>query len=270
MHVNAPIGVIDSGVGGLTVAKEIMKLLPNEQIYYLGDNARCPYGPRSLQEVRRYTWQMAEALMKRKIKMLVIACNTATAAALNSLQKRLSIPVIGVIFPGARAAVKASSTKNIAVLATFGTVKSGAYEQAIKSLVSSAHIVQLACPRFVPLVESDEYEGEFAKTLVNETLSHLQHEEFDTAILGCTHYPLLQGFIETAFGPNVTVLSSAEETAKDVERHLNYKGQAASKRARPPVHHFYTSGSTTIFQSIIQKWLAIEEPVIHSIRFPKT
>lgn len=267
--MNAPIGVIDSGVGGLTVAKEIMRLLPNEQIYYIGDNARCPYGPRSLQEVRKFTWQMAEALMKKKIKMLVIACNTATAAALNSLQKKLPIPVIGVIFPGARAAVKSSSSKNIAVLGTLGTVKSGAYEKAIKSLVSSAHVVQLACPRFVPLVESDEYEGEFARLMVKDTLSQIEGEEFDTAILGCTHYPLLQGFIEEVVGDGVKVLSSAQETAKDVERHLKYKKQLAG-RQKPPAHHFYTSGSTPIFTSIIEKWLDIENPLIHSISFPKT
>ncbi|MGK7377933.1 glutamate racemase [Planococcus sp. 1R117A] len=267
--MNAPIGVIDSGVGGLTVAKEIMKLLPNEQIFYIGDNARCPYGPRSLQEVKKYTWQMAQALMKKKIKMLVIACNTATAAALNSLQKKLPIPVIGVIFPGARAAVKTSSSKDIAVLGTLGTVQSGAYEKAIKSLVSSAHVVQLACPRFVPLVESDEYEGEFARRMVQETLSQLEGETFDTAILGCTHYPLLQGFIEEVLGDGVQVLSSAKETAKDVERHLRFKKQFAG-RTKPPVHHFYTSGSIPIFKTIIEKWLDIEEPVIHSIRFPKT
>ncbi|WKA59948.1 glutamate racemase [Planococcus shenhongbingii] len=267
--MNAPIGVIDSGVGGLTVAKEIMKLLPNEQIFYIGDNARCPYGPRSLQEVKKYTWQMAQALMKKKIKMLVIACNTATAAALNSLQKKLPIPVIGVIFPGARAAVKTSSSKDIAVLGTLGTVQSGAYEKAIKSLVSSAHVVQLACPRFVPLVESDEYEGGFARRMVQETLSQLEGETFDTAILGCTHYPLLQGFIEEVLGDGVQVLSSAKETAKDVERHLRFKKQFAG-RTKLPVHHFYTSGSIPIFKTIIEKWLDIEEPVIHSIRFPKT
>ncbi|WP_317985509.1 glutamate racemase [Planococcus chinensis] len=267
--MNAPIGVIDSGVGGLTVAKEIMKLLPNEQIYYIGDNARCPYGPRSLQEVKKYTWQMAQALMKKRIKMLVIACNTATAAALNSLQRKLPIPVIGVIFPGARAAVKNSSSKNIAVLGTLGTVQSGAYEKAIKSLVSSAHVVQLACPRFVPLVESDEYEGEFARKMVQETLSQIDGETFDTAILGCTHYPLLQGFIEEVFGEGVQVVSSAQETAKDVERHLRFAQKFADWK-RPPVHHFYTSGSLPIFQTIIEKWLKIEEPVIHSIRFPKT
>lgn len=269
MLANAPIGVIDSGVGGLTVAKEIMRLLPNEKVLYIGDNARCPYGPRAQAEVRKYTWQMARALMKKNIKLLVIACNTATAAALDSLQEGLPIPVIGVIFPGARAAMKVSVTKEIAVLGTEGTVRSGAYENALKSLKSSCHVVQLACPRFVPLVESDEYEGEFARKMVWETLGQLDGKSFDTAILGCTHYPLLQGFIEEKFGPSVTVLSSALETAKDVENHLRYQNMLAEAE-HVPVHEFYTSGSTAIFRTIIKKWLEIDEPVIHSIKFPQT
>lgn len=269
MLANAPIGVIDSGVGGLTVAKEIMRLLPNEKVIYIGDNARCPYGPRPQAEVRKYTWQMARALMNKNIKLLVIACNTATAAALESLQKKLPIPVIGVIFPGARAAMKVSATKEIAVLGTEGTVKSGAYESALKSLMSSCHVVQLACPKFVPLVESDEYEGEFARTMVRETLAQLAAKSFDTAILGCTHYPLLQGFIEEEFGPSVTVLSSAAETAKDVENHLRFQNMMADRKT-PPVHEFYTSGSTAIFRTIIKKWLEIDKPAIHSIKFSQT
>lgn len=269
MLANAPIGVIDSGVGGLTVAKEIMRLLPNEKVLYIGDNARCPYGPRSQSEVRKYTWQMARALMNKNIKLLVIACNTATAAALDSLQKKLPIPVIGVIFPGARAAMKVSVTKEIAVLGTEGTVRSGAYENALKSLMSSCHVVQLACPKFVPLVESDEYEGDFARRMVQETLGQLDSKSFDTAILGCTHYPLLQSFIEEKFGPSVTVLSSASETAKDVENHLRFQRMLADTK-RLPVHEFYTSGSTAIFRTIIEKWLEIDNPVIHIMKFPQT
>lgn len=269
MRANAPIGVIDSGVGGLTVAKEIMRLLPHEKVLYIGDNARCPYGPRPQAEVRKYTWQMAHALMDKKIKLLVIACNTATAATLDSLQKNLSIPVIGVIFPGARAAMKVSVTKEIAVLGTLGTVQSGAYENALKSLKSSCQIVQLACPKFVPLVESDEYEGEFARKMVWETLSQLDQLHFDTAILGCTHYPLLQQFIQEKLGPSVTVLSSASETAKDVQNHLLFQNKLVCSETMP-VHEFYTSGSTTIFGTIIMKWLEIEKPIIHSIKFPQT
>ena len=160
--MNAPIGVIDSGVGGLTVAKAIMELLPNETIYYIGDTARCPYGPRSKQEVRTFTWQMAKALEHMNVKMLVIACNTATAVALESLQQNMPFPVLGVINAGARAAIKKTKRNEIVVLATEGTVKSAAYEQAIHSLSTKAKVIPLACPTFVPLVESGEYEGQFS------------------------------------------------------------------------------------------------------------
>ena len=220
--MKAPIGVIDSGVGGLTVAKEIMRHLPNEEIIYIGDTARCPYGPRSSEEVRKFTWQLATTLAKMNIKMLVIACNTATAVALNSLSKKMPFPVIGVIFPGARAAIKATKKNEIVVLGTSGTIKSGAYEKAIAALNTSSKVIPLACPTFVPLVESNEYEGEFARNMVMETLLPLKNEQFDTVILGCTHYPLLQKHIEEAVGQNVKVLSSAEETAQDVMEYLDY------------------------------------------------
>lgn len=199
--MNAPIGVIDSGVGGLTVAKAIMELLPNETIYYIGDTARCPYGPRSKQEVRTFTWQMAKALEKMNVKMLVIACNTATAVALESLQKNMPFPVLGVINAGARAAIKKTRRNEIVVLATEGTVKSAAYEQAIHSLSTKAKVIPLACPTFVPLVESGEYEGQFSYDLVKNGLKPIEEERFDTVILGCTHYPILQKQIEAAVGP---------------------------------------------------------------------
>lgn len=264
--MNAPIGVMDSGVGGLTVAKEIIRLLPAEQVVYIGDNARCPYGPRPFHEVRKYTWQLAEQLMRQGVKMIVIACNTATAAALKSLQKHLPIPVIGVISPGARAAVKASVTKKIAVLGTNGTIESGAYEHAIKSLQSSATVVPLACPKFVPLVESREHGGEFARRMVIETLAPIKSLSFDTAILGCTHYPLLQPFIEAELGERVTVLSSAEETARDAKRYLEHEGTLAS-RVDAPAHIFYTTGSVPIFRDTVCDWLQLAEPDIRSVRF---
>ncbi|GGG28003.1 glutamate racemase [Lysinibacillus alkalisoli] len=251
--MNAPIGVIDSGVGGLTVAKQIMTLLPNETIYYIGDTARCPYGPRPRHEVRNFTWQMAKALEKKGIKLLVIACNTATAVALNSLQKYFSVPVIGVVNAGARAAIKETKRHEVAVLATKGTIESGAYEEALASLYSSTHIVPLACPTFVPLVESGEYKGEFARKLIQEGLKPLQQQSFDTVILGCTHYPILQNYIEEAVGPEVTVLSSAEETAKEVEGLLRYRGELATQAS---THQFFATGSVPIFRAIAEDWLA--------------
>ncbi|MGB3261445.1 glutamate racemase [Paenisporosarcina sp.] len=264
--MNAPIGVIDSGVGGLTVVKELMRRLPNEQFLYIGDTARCPYGPRSATEVRKFTWQMAEALKAQSIKMLVVACNTATAVALESLQKYCPFPVVGVIFPGARAAIKATRRSEVCILGTVGTIQSGAYELALKALSSSCHTVPLACPAFVPLVESGEYEGDFAKALVEKTLEPLQKESFDTLILGCTHYPLLQDHIERAVGPHVKVLSSAEETADEVDAILNYYQKQREQPSGQP-HIFYTTGSIPMFKTIITKWLEIENPTIQQISF---
>lgn len=264
--MNAPIGVIDSGVGGLTVAKAIMELLPNETIYYIGDTARCPYGPRSNQEVRTFTWQMAKALEKMNVKMLVIACNTATAVALESLQKNMPFPVLGVINAGARAAAKQTKRSEVVVLATEGTIKSGAYEQALLSLSTKAKIIPLACPTFVPLVESGEYEGQFAYDLVENGLKPLQEKRFDTVILGCTHYPILQKQIEAAVGPNVHVLSSAQETAKDVEAILRYNGQLRTE-TEAPHHVFHASGSVPIFRSICERWLSKEQLDIRRITF---
>lgn len=264
--MNAPIGVIDSGVGGLTVAKAIMELLPNEEIIYIGDTARCPYGPRGVKEVRQFTWQLAQKLETLHVKMLVIACNTATAAALISLQKHMPFPVVGVINPGARAAVKKTKSSEIVVLATEGTVKSGAYEVAIKSLTTKAKIYPLACPTFVPLVESGEYEGQFSYDLVKDGLKPLESIRFDTVILGCTHYPILQKQIEAAMGPDVTVLSSAEETAKDVEAILRYQNALRTEH-KPPKHRFFASGSVPIFKSIAERWLQIEDIHVERISF---
>lgn len=264
--MNAPIGVIDSGVGGLTVAKAIMELLPNETIYYIGDTARCPYGPRTKQEVRTFTWQMAKALEKMNIKMLVIACNTATAVALESLQKHMPFPVLGVINAGARAAIKKTKRNEIVVLATTGTVKSAAYEQALHSLSTKAKVIPLACPTFVPLVESGEYEGQFSYDLVAKGLKPLEDERFDTVILGCTHYPILQRQIEAALGPDVHVLSSAEETARDAEAILAYTNKLRTD-STPPEHKFFASGSVPIFRSIAERWLEKEKLEIHRIKF---
>jgi len=266
--VNAPIGVIDSGVGGLTVAKAIMELLPNETIYYIGDTARCPYGPRTKQEVRNFTWEMAKALEKMNVKMLVIACNTATAVALESLQKHMPFPVLGVINAGARAAIKKTKRNEVVVLATEGTIKSGAYEEAVKSLSTKAKIIPLACPTFVPLVESGEYEGQFSYDLVAKGLKPLEDERFDTVILGCTHYPILQKQIEAAVGSQVHVLSSAEETAKDVEAILSYTGQLRTDE-KPPQHILHASGSVPIFRSIAERWLEKGELDIRKITFQK-
>jgi glutamate racemase len=256
--VNQPIGIIDSGVGGLTVAKEVMRQLPNETIFYLGDTARCPYGPRTAEEVKKFTWEMAAFLMNYNIKMLVIACNTATAVVLEELQDMLPIPVVGVIQPGARAALKNSQNGRIGVLGTVGTVNSKAYDKAIHSINDTVEVSSLACPKFVPLVESGEYDSKWALEIVNETLVDMKNEPIDTLILGCTHYPLLQTIIQSVMGEKVKVINSGDETAREVSAILDYQGMLNKKRTSPQ-HTFFTTGSARIFSKIALDWLQLKQ-----------
>jgi glutamate racemase len=249
-----PIGVIDSGVGGLTVAKEMMRQLPNEQIIYLGDTARCPYGPRSSKEIKKFTWEMTTFLLQKRIKMLVIACNTATAAALEEIQRELSIPVIGVIYPGARTAIKNTKNYRVGIIGTEGTVKSGAYEKALKALNSRLFVKSQACPKFVPLVESGEYSGVLATKIIEESLKPLLNQNLDTLILGCTHYPLLEPLIKEFMGNDVNVISSGDETAREISAILQYNNMLSTIEDEP-IHEFYTTGSKTIFSKIASEWL---------------
>lgn len=258
--MNRPIGIIDSGVGGLTVAKEVMRQLPYEQIIYVGDTARCPYGPRPVEEVKRFTWQMTRFLLEKNIKMLVIACNTATAVVLDEIRNELSIPVLGVIQPGARTAIKVTDNYKIGIIGTEGTVKSRAYELALKSINRKTAIEALACPKFVPLVESGEYDGRVAKKVVTETLQAIQGKGLDTLILGCTHYPLLEPLIKEVMGPEVKVISSGEETAREVSTILSHSDMFAY-REELPEHSYYLTGSRTIFSSIASQWL--ERPIVN-------
>jgi glutamate racemase len=264
--LDRPIGVIDSGVGGLTVAKEIIRQLPNEQILYMGDTARCPYGPRSGEEVIAFTWEMTNFLLRKDIKMLVIACNTATAVALEEIKSTLSIPVIGVIQPGARTALKVTKNHQIGVIGTEGTIRSNAYEIALKSLYPSIHVKSLACPKFVPLVESGEYEGPVAKKVVAESLFPLRNKGLDTLILGCTHYPHLEAIIKNVMGKSVTVISSGEETAREVSTILSFNGLLTERKSEPE-HQFFTTGSTSIFSKIASKWLGKKITNVTNIKF---
>lgn len=250
------IGVIDSGVGGLTVAKEIMRQLPNEKIIYLGDTARCPYGPRPLKEVKKFTWELTTFLLEKNIKMLVIACNTATAAVLDDIRAELKIPVLGVIYPGARAAIKRTKNYRVGIIGTVGTVKSGAYEKALKALNSRLFVTSQACPKFVPLVESGEYDGEIAERIVNEALAPLLNQKLDTLILGCTHYPLLEPLIQKVMGDRVQVISSGDETAREISAILQYNSILETDETEPE-HEFYTTGSRYIFSKIASQWLGM-------------
>ena len=243
------IGVIDSGVGGLTVAHELMRQLPKEKIIYLGDTARCPYGPRSKEEVMKFTWEMVEFLLNKNIKMLIIACNTATAFTLNDLERKLDIPVIGVIQPGARAAIKFTTNNHVGVIGTEGTIRSEAYTEALKKIKAEIDVHALACPLFVPMVEKGILSGDQAKTVVEESLKPMKNKPIDTLILGCTHYPLLKDTIKGVIGDYVTVISSSEETARETSTILDVH-QLQSNDGTIPLHEFYTTGELEIFIEI--------------------
>ncbi|RKQ37936.1 glutamate racemase [Oceanobacillus halophilus] len=248
--MDKPIGVIDSGVGGLTVVHELMRQLPKEKLIYLGDTARCPYGPRSEKEVKKFTWEMVNFLMEKDIKMLVIACNTATAFTLAELQEELDIPVIGVIQPGARAAIKFTQNNHVGVIGTEGTINSEAYTQALKKINENIHVNALACPSFVPMVESGTLAGPEAYSVVEETLLPMKRRNhMDTLILGCTHYPLIKDTIQEVIGEHVTIISSSEETARETSTILDVHG-LLSNTEMSPVHQFYTTGELDIFIEI--------------------
>lgn len=260
-NMERPIGVIDSGVGGLTVAKEIMRQLPNETIYYLGDVSRCPYGPRSQEEVRQFTIEMADYLTQYDIKMLVIACNTATAVALEPLQKQLKIPVIGVIEPGARTAIMTTENQSVLVLGTEGTIKSEAYRQHIKRINPNVEVHGVACPGFVPLVEELKYKDPtITNIIIHQTLKSWRHIKADTVILGCTHYPILYQPINDYFDRTKTVISSGLETAREVSALLTFSHEHAHYNPHPE-HRFFANGDVTHVEFIIKEWL--KHPDVH-------
>lgn len=255
---NRAIGFMDSGVGGLTVVREALRQLPLESVYFIGDQARLPYGPRSSDEVRHFSEQMASFLMQRDIKMLVIACNTATAAALEDLQEKLPIPVIGVISPGSRAALKATRNRRIGVIGTEGTIKSQAYERAILSKDNSVEVFSLACPKFVPLVESNEYDSPIAKKVVAETLQFFENKDVDTLILGCTHYPLLRPIIQDVMGEQVKLIDSGAETVGTVSALLDYFEIAKDAAGDQTKNAYFTTASPLSFNQIASQWLEID------------
>lgn len=249
---------MDSGVGGLTVVREALRQLPHEDIIFIGDQARLPYGPRPADQVRAFSWQMTNFLRRFGVKMLVIACNTATAAALDDLRAALDIPVVGVIVPGARAAVKATHTGRVGVIATEGTVASGAYERAIHDRTDDVTVTSLAAPKFVPIVESNEYTTLIARRVVTETLAPLRDAKLDTLVLGCTHYPLLRPFIQDAIGQDVKLIDSGRETVGEVSVLLDYLGLATDRRVTGQ-RRFFTTGSPDLFRTIAGDWLQMAD-----------
>ncbi|KIL37251.1 glutamate racemase [Cohnella kolymensis] len=248
------IAILDSGVGGLTVVREVMRQLPREKILYFGDTARTPYGPRPAEEVISFTREIVDYLVQYQPKMVVIACNTATAVALEDIRSRIDLPVVGVINPGARAAIGRTKSGMVGVIGTEGTIKSRAYETALKTLSPRVAVVSRACPAFVPLVEDGNFLSPETYETVSASLASLRNNEMDCLILGCTHYPFLSDAISEAMGSDVTLINSAEETAREISTILHEKHQLAG-RDEVPVHQFFCSGDSRKFQDIAQNWL---------------
>jgi len=234
------VGIFDSGVGGLTVLRELTKVLPQEDTIYFGDTARVPYGTKSPETVTRYAHEITAFLVRRDIKLLVVGCNTASAVALPSLQKHFAIPVVGVIEPGARRAAEVSRSGRIGVIGTAGTIRSSAYTRSIKRFNPHAEVLTKACPLFVPLAEEGWIDNQVARLTAQTYLQELKDAGIDTLVLGCTHYPLLKPLIAEVMGPDVTLVDSAAETALTVAEILGKK-----KMLRPAAevgnHHYYVS-----------------------------
>lgn len=244
-----PIGVFDSGIGGLTVLREITKILPNEDTIYLGDTARVPYGSKSKETVERYSFEVAGFLLKHNIKMLVAACNTASAYAVESLKQKLDIPVIGVIEPGAKAALGATLSGKVGVIGTEGTIRSSAYCSAIKTIDPKVSTFTKACPLFVPLVEEGWANDEVTRLVAERYLGELKNSGIDTLVLGCTHYPLLKDMISTVMGEKVRLIDSAESTADEVRRVLKEKG-LLNETIRSARHRFFVTDSPERFLAV--------------------
>jgi len=254
---NAPIGIFDSGVGGLTVARSILDQLPNESTLYIGDTARGPYGPRPLAEVREFALESLDFLVAQGVKAIVIACNTASAAMLRDARERYSVPVVEVIQPAARRAVAATRTGNIGVIGTRATIDSAAYLDAFAA-APQLEITSIACPLFVEYVERGETSGNEITQIARDYLAPFIEAKIDTLVLGCTHYPLLTGVISYVMGEGVTLVSSAEETAKDLYRILVENNLLRQQQSKPPTHRFLATGDAHAFESLARRFLGPE------------
>jgi len=261
-----PIGIFDSGLGGLTVMREVERALPQESIIYFGDTARCPYGPRPLGEVRRFVLEIGAWLSQQPVKLIVIACNTGTAAGLALAQRAFDVPVIGVVEPGARAAVQATVNRQVGVIGTVGTVESGAYSDAVRALDAGVTVFSKATPKFVDVVEaglrmgpgpledwlaesSDVFIRPSFYEMARDYLDPLKRSGVDTLVLGCTHFPLLTTAIQQVVGPRITLISSAEETAREVAETLERRGHLAPAGTAPH-HAFATTGDAGEFAQL--------------------
>ncbi len=251
-----PVGVFDSGLGGLTVLHECLVTLPHEDFVYLGDGARFPYGPRPLAELRRFAREIAGFLEAQGVKLIVAACNSVTSAALPELQAELEVPIVGVLAPEAHAAVLTTRTRDVGLLATEATVSSGRYAELVGTLDAGVRLHQVACPSLVPLIESDDPFGPATVEAVRGYAAPLREAAVDTVILGCTHYPLIRPILQRAFGREVTLVFSAEETAREVAETLARK-RIENESGREGTYRFLTTGDPAAFRALGARFLQL-------------
>jgi glutamate racemase len=264
---NRPIGVFDSGIGGLTVVKELSRLLPNEKIVYFGDTARVPYGNKSRETIIHYSLQIAYFLMKKKIKMLVVACNSASSVSLPTLKRHFHIPIIGVIYPGAKAAISNSKNKKVGVIGTLGTVASNSYKKALKKIDKKINVYQQPCSLFVPLAEDGWNDTKIAQEISDEYIGKIAGKDIDTLILGCTHYPLLRVVIQNSVGSNVELIDSGKETAKEVKKILEKKNLLNKNKLTEKNHSiFYVSDFPHKFSEVSGRFLSKELKYVHKVK----
>lgn len=264
MTSDLPIGLFDSGVGGLTVLREVMRQLPQESTIYFGDTARVPYGSKSRDVIIRYSIEIGQFLLQEKVKMIVVACNTASAFALPAMRQRFQVPIVGVIAPGARAALGATKTRRIGIIGTEGTIESQAYTEAIHYIDKAAEVFGQACPLIVPLVEEGWIDKPLAADIVREYLNPLLKNNIDSLVLGCTHYPLLKDLLARVAGPGVRLIDSAEETARMVARELKERGLEMSAGAAV-LRRFYVSDAPDRFERTGKRFMGGEIPGVKRV-----
>jgi glutamate racemase len=265
---NNPIGIFDSGLGGLTVLKEISRILPQEDLVYFGDIGRFPYGIRSAEVIKRFSRQNVSFLLTQKVKFIVVACNTASSVALNFLQKNFELPIIGVIKPGAQAAVKASLNKKIGVIGTVGTISSDAYAKAIFQLEKKIEVFSYPSPLFVSLAEEGYIEKPATYLIAQDYLKPLKQKQIDTLILGCTHYPLLKGVIAKVMGDKVKLIDSAQETALALKKELEKRKLLKDSKSKPK-HQYFVSDLPEKLVQMAKKFLGEEAVNVKKIDINK-
>ena len=273
MDRNRPIGIFDSGVGGLTVYRALHERLPNERFVYLGDTARVPYGTKSLATVERYAVENSRFLAAHGIKLLVVACNTASALALPAIRSAISVPVIGVIEPGSRAAVEVAQGGNIGVIATEATVQSHAYAKAIASMGATARVIERACPLFVPLAEEGWSNSDVVRIVARDYLSDLNETTLSALVLGCTHYPILKDIISETVGREVKLIDSGAATARDVESmlessdltHEDTLGLYQERQLCDDLDHFYVTDAAERFAKVAERFLGSAPSILEAV-----